>query len=425
MNAETGQELEVREAKESAALVKPIPVPRELQELGLRIGADESGMRVVFLPDALRKNCNVVNPTTSFTQADANWTPGVSIVKLDVDRDTYPLPGGKKGLSKQALETLSKAAGVLYTRTERVPREELQIGELWAYRATVGFRRSDGTIDEVTRERGFNAEAERGEIEDSVAKSDKFNTDEKRAAEIRKRWLAELKFGPAKTESKAINRALRAGLSIPTSVTATEAAKPFLVIGYNFTPDYDDPAVKRAIVDVALNAQAAIYGGREVSDQMPELEAGDIPAESVTPESEAPAESDVGDTGDDAREQAASEPSDATAPAAADTDEPAGGSSSEREPEPELDGPAIKVPKAAIDAAGEVTARGDKTVADVVTAAASGDKKSRDWLLWAVRNLEESESAEDTDDRLASIRLFASEQTPELWAELVAEAAGE
>lgn len=409
MSATEEQGMVVRESS-GAAIVKAVPIPAQLQELGVRIAEEEdTGLRVIVLPPALRERVNLLTPVSSWSQADPNWTPAISLVQLDEASHTYPLPGGKKGLNKQALETLGRVAGVLYTRTARVAKDELQEGELWAYRATVGFRRSDGTVDEVTRERGFNREAEQMEIEDSVrSKPQVYDTEAKVAAEIRKRWIAELRFGPAKTESKAINRALRAGLQMPASVAAKDLVKPFLVVGFNFTPDYSDPEVKRALVSVALNAEQAIYGGRERSEQMPEIEAGDIPA---TPS----AHSADGEQGE---AEVAAEPE----PSSGDADEQGGGQATEpaavsSEPEPDLDGPKLKAPAAAINAAGELKARGDKTVAEVVTAAAQGDKRSRDWLGWAMRNLSEGEG----DERLASIKLFASEQTPDLWAELQAE----
>lgn len=423
-------DLAVRDS--GAAIVKAIPVPRDLQELGVRFGADESGTRVVYLPDELRERVNLIAPVTSYVQADPNWSPGISIVKLTKEEHTYPIPGGKHGLNKQALETLSRAAGVLYTRTARVPKDELQEGELWAYRATVGFRRSDGTVDEVTRERGFNREAEQMEIEDSVRnavvwangqKTDrpKYATEEAVAAEVRKRWIAELRFGPAKTESKAINRALRAGLGIPTSVQQAALAKPWLVIGYNFTPDYSDPEIKRALVAIGLNASAAIYGGREASDEMPERGEADIPGEALGELSPAPtpAETPADDAerdGSRVDEQAARGDQDEPE---AQTDGVAASGSSEPEPaleeEPELE-PSIRIPSKAIDAAGATIAKGEKTIAETVDAAAAGDAKALEWVAWALRNL----PIEGDDQRRASIELYASNRQAELWADLTA-----
>lgn len=270
--------LSVRESS-GAALVKPVPIPAQLQELGVKIAQDEGGLRVIILPAVVREACNLITPVSSWNQADPNWTPTINLVQLDKDSHTYPLPGGKLGLNKQALETLGKTAGVLYTKTERVPKAELQDGEMWAYRAIVGFRRSDGTVDQVTRERGFNREAEELDILDSVKKSGKYATEAAIEGECRKRWIAELRFGPAKTESKAINRALRAGLGIPASVTSQAIQKPWLVVGFNFTPDYNDPEVKRALVAIGMNAQQALYGPTVVSNEQPDWSGADVPME--------------------------------------------------------------------------------------------------------------------------------------------------
>lgn len=400
---EQGNEVAVRES--GAAVMVKTPIPRELQELGLQIAQDaDSGLRAVIIPKAIRQAVNVISPVSTFAQADRNWSPAVSIVELDSELHGYPLPGGKRGLNKQALETLGKAAGVLYTRTARVPREELQVGELWAYRATVGFRRSDGTVDEVTRERGFHGEAERTDIEDAVRGSDRFKTAAAQDAEIKKRWIFELRFGPAKTESKAINRALRAGLQMPSSLPPAAFSKPFLVVGFNFTPDYSDPEIKRALIAIATNAQAAIYG-TEVSDQLPELEAGDIPAEAIPGADER--EEDVREADADEQAGVREEP----ASAEADDEQARGGEgtaaarSSEEEPSLDAEPTLFAPPDEIIDAAGDKAVKGDKTVRDVVALGEAGAA----WLRWAVRQIPED------DERLTAIETYLQHREPELW----------
>lgn len=395
--------------RNEAAVVKAIPVPRELQEVGVRIGSDESGMRVVYLPPELRQRVNIVNPTTSYVQADPNWTPGISLVTIDVDRDTYNV-AGKRGLSKQALETLSKAAGVLYTRTARVPAAELQPGERYAYRATVGFRRSDGTIDELTRERGWNEDVEREKIVQAVDTGEKTKglSADAKAGEVRKRWLAELEFGPAKTESKAINRALRAGLSIPTSLSPADAKKPFLVIGYNFTPDYNDPEIKRQLVAIGLNAQAAIYGGREVSG---ELGPGSDVEGVVTPRdgaedvdepqaAQAPGGSVPGVDAEQTGGGAEAKPQGPAAAPAPTTPEPA------LDTEPPLEPSVIRVPEAAIEQAAQtpIASKDGRTIAELMEIEAFPT-----WALWALTALP------DGGER-AALALVVEHRLPELWA---------
>lgn len=413
------QEVAVRES--GAAVMVKAPIPRELQELGLQIAQDaDSGLRVVIIPPQIRQAVNVISPVSSFAQADPNWSPAISVVQLDQELHSYPLPGGKRGLNKQALETLGKAAGVLYTRTARVPAAELQEGERWAYRATVGFRRSDGTIDEITRERGWVTEVERADIEQAVRTGEKTKGKPKaeQDAEIEKRWIAELRFGPAKTESKAINRALRAGLQMPSSVERQAFGKPFLVVGFNFTPDYNDPEIKRALVAVAMNAQAAIYGGREVSDQVPELAAGDIPGEALeTPTPAGP----PADVAEDEREPVTDREPEASAPGtrggdgeqveAAASETPAASAPRSDEPEPDLDEEqtaAFVPPDDVIDAHGDTAVKGDKTVRDVVAAG----EKGKTWLRWALRTLPED------DSRLLSIETYLRHREPELWQAL-------
>jgi hypothetical protein len=423
------------------AIITPVPIPRELQEAGVRIAEDPGGLRVIVLPPEVRQRVNLLTPVSSWNQADPNWTPSISLVKLDKDAHTYFLPGGKLGLNKQALETLGRCAGVLYTRTTRVPLAELHAGEKWAYRATVGFRRSDGSIDEVTRERGFNEEAEQMEIEDAVRSAEgyengqktgrpKFATDEAVKAECRKRWIAELRHGPAKTESKAINRALRAGLAMPSSVKAADLNKPFLVIGFNFTPDYSDPTVKRALVAVGLNAQAAIYGGRDVSDEMPEHGAADIPAlpsgapiaDEPTLDEHPPPESEGGD---EPAQLAGGEPT-ASAGEAAGEPEPAFDDEESESAEdisfegPEHDEPkgsrtagGMRIPEAAIEAAGAVVAtNAGKTIAEVVALAGEGNQRSLEWLAWAKQNLGPDE------EKRQALELYAAARAPEMWANI-------
>lgn len=407
-------EQEETKGQELERVVSAVPVPRQLQELGVKIGRDEgSGMTVVMIPPQVREKMNVINPVSSIAQADPNWSPAISVVQLDKDLHTYPV-SGKHGLNKQALETLAKAAGVLYARTTRVPNTELGHGELWAYRATVGFRRSDGTIDEVTRERGFVEAAERSEIELAVTKGGKFGASGTAAwqTEVEKRWLNELRFGRSKTESKAINRAMRAGLQVPTSLESKDLAKPFLVIGYNFTPDYDDVEVKRILVAAGLNAQAAIYGGGEAKH---ELTAGEPPEpEPVTPsgssedvpEGERDEPATDADTTAETRggdgEQASVEPSEGEPPAAEPTEAP-------RSDEPPLEAePEFKPPKAAIEKAGKtpIPGKSGTTIAD----AAGRGVQGREWLAWA---LEEYEPGEVRD----AIEFYVRATMPDLWTE--------
>lgn len=397
-----------------------VPIPRSLSELGIRIAEDAaSGNRLVLIPASVRQHVNVIDPVTSLVQADPNWTPRISVVELNPDAKNgphfYEQAGRKLAPTKQALEVLAKAAGILSTQTARVPRAELDEGEI-GYRATVTIRRSDGTVETVHREKVWVKDAERAEVEQAVTDSKFWENGQKTdrpkfdlpatpawKAEVEKRWLKELKDRYAKTESKAVLRAIRSALQIPHTFTPADAAKPFLVIGFNFTPDYNDVEIRRMLVSAGLNAQAAIYGGPEL--ERLDTVTGEITAGTATPE-EQPADDAVGSDGGDGQQAEGPalplSPAEPSAPGSEpdlDDDEPAAAA---------FTIPASALDTAAIDALGDTIVKGEKTLRQVV---AAGEKGAM-WLKWALDTLG------DDDERLGQIRVYLQHREAELWAEL-------
>lgn len=287
------EEVEVAHARPARSL-SAMQVPPSLQAVGVQVFEDpETGYRAVVIPPEVRQKVNVLMPVTSFAQADPNFTPSVRLVQLDPAVHAYEQAGRKLAPSKQGLEVLAQCAGILYSRADRIPRADLFEGQRYGYKGVIGIRRSDGTVEEISREYAWNEDAERAEIEEAVWKSARQHPEWKQwqvngqkaspeqlgglvAEEIRKRWLKELKDGAAKAESKSILRAIRAALQIPHTFTPQEFAKPFVVIGYSFTPNYDDPETKRLLVEHGLSARGSLYGQGSVEPR-PEnvLEAGE------------------------------------------------------------------------------------------------------------------------------------------------------
>lgn len=386
----TSQEIEPRQD------VARVPVPRFLQEIGVQILEDKAiGARIVAIPREVRAKCNVIDPVTSLVQADPNWSPRISVCELDPAADGphyYKQAGNKLAPTKQALETLAKAAGILYTRTERVPRSDLDAGEI-GYRATVGIRRSDGTVEEILREKVWVEAAERAEIEEAVTRAEEWKDgkpvrgsyrfgelgSDTWKAEVEKRWLKELKDRYAKTESKAVLRAIRSALQIPHTFTPQDAAKPFLVVGFNFTPDYDDAEVKRMLVAAGLNAQAALYGRPSVAAV--DLETGELTS-AAEPTGTANEPTDVEEHPPAPDDQQAAEAAPVDAPQASAS--PPASAAPDEEPEPEPDLATEHEKKATakeIAAAGKVVPPGkEQTVAEIVA-----KPENEDWCRWAQR----------------------------------------
>lgn len=228
--------------------LRAVPVPSFLQEVGVKMALDEeTGARLLLFPDAVRQVANVIDPVSSLCQADPNWSPRISVAHLNPDPDNgphfYKQKSGKVAPTKQALEVLAKAAGIVQIRSERIHRDYLDAEEPWAYRGIVVIRRSDGTTEEISAERTAGTDA------------------------------LDKEHGREKTETKAKLRAIRAALQIPHTFSPADAAKPFLVVGFNFTPDYNDVEVKRALIAAGLGSEQAMYGS---SRELPSGDGSDL-----------------------------------------------------------------------------------------------------------------------------------------------------
>ncbi len=264
------------------ALARRQPLPKELAALGVVAAVDqESGMQVLIIPKALREKFNVLAPVQAFQQADPNWRPSLRVVELDPSPDGphfYKQAGGKLAPRKQALELLADAAGITEMRTQLLGRERVEVGNLMAetftHLASGKIRKSDGTLRVLEASRTYEPFAEYEEIVTSVGSGQfakKPGTPEF-DAEVRKRWLNEIKFAKAKNESKAANRVIRAAIQSAHTYTPQRAALPYVIVGWNLSPQ-DTPEVRRAI--------AALYGGSPEADPIPVYDdwaAGEIAA---------------------------------------------------------------------------------------------------------------------------------------------------
>ena len=320
---------------------------------------EAGGFRTVVFPPNLRERFNVLLPAQEVAQAVALIRPSIRVCQLDPDPDGIHFynQGTEKeprlAPTKQALETLGFTAGITLARTRPMRREELEPydGEMgkraFGYEATVTIRRPDGTPLEISRSKIWQPDVEYRKV---VARRPGWaNTEEKWAAEREKRWLAEREFGPAKTESKAVLRAIRAALQIPHVYTPAQAAKPFVVVGYDLALDYTNPEIVRLLLERKPALEEEVYG--------------EVPA--------------VGPAG--ARDDAAAAASPPPEQASQAVEEPAAplGFTGEEPPEPELDPEPDDFAPVNVELGDIFTRYAGQTVADV---AAAGDRGYLEWL---------------------------------------------
>lgn len=242
---------------------------------------DGNTYRRLVIPNELRQAANVLTPVDEIVQADPNYTPSVRLLRLDVTRHAYKQTAKKDGwgdnakwveqyaLSKVGIHEIAKLAGIEVVESGTIPSGEPGVIK---GRATIRVRRSDGTWITRTDEGVIREDIELEEIDERErAYNDSAKPDKKRSGaildgHIRSKQREARRHFHAKATTKAILRAMRGILSLPHVYSDDDIKKPFVVIGYSFTPDTNDPAIRQAILD----REFAVYGRPALPDTTPE-----------------------------------------------------------------------------------------------------------------------------------------------------------
>lgn len=241
---------------------QPSNIPPALAERGVRFIETSGGARLLDIPAALRAEANVLLPVSEIAQADPLWQPSVRWLQLDIEKNTYPgQKDGELALSKNGVLALAEAAGIEVVSTTRMDRGTLMPTE-FGWQATVRVRRGDGTWRHFTASKIIDVEDEKLAI-DLQVRTGKFTKDKPEDAKVQaiaKRLATEKPHWNAKAETKAILRAVRAVLQLPPAYTRAELGKPFVVVGWNLTLDYNDPEQRAAAIEHGLTGQRSAAG---------------------------------------------------------------------------------------------------------------------------------------------------------------------
>lgn len=219
------------------AIRNPIAIPPALASQGVTV-TEEHGVRSVMIPPELKQRYNIAQPVSEVTQADPDWSPRLVVVDLSGEQYSYK-EQGKPTLTKNGILLLAHAAGI-DVDVEMIPRAQLRDTEI-GYKATATIRRSDGTLAHWTASK----------VADLVDEEEATKT-------TNEKWPVVKKHLPAKTETKAILRAVALALQLKRGgYTVQDLQKPFLIVGVSSTPA--DPEVRRLR---ALEAGDALAGRR-------------------------------------------------------------------------------------------------------------------------------------------------------------------
>ncbi len=217
------------------------------------------------------ENFNLISPTLSGSLpegCEAIFSP----VLIDIQRETYRLPGSSKlGLSKQALQRIAAAAGLSWMPSESRRLDDGSDPHYCHYRAVAMRKNFDGSLAMLMAEKVMDLREGSAQVESMVSKSDskaaRGGTADSRTAgleKVRKQLVETRLHILGHAETKAQLRVIRS-LGIATGYDEATLQKPFVVVSVSFTGRTDDPELKKIfgheIARNMLGAHAALYGG--------------------------------------------------------------------------------------------------------------------------------------------------------------------
>jgi hypothetical protein len=188
-----------------------------------------------------QKNYHLCSPFTAAGALPEGCAVQICLVKVDVESETYPTGGGKRGLGKNALDRISHAVGLSWD-----PRESRRIDDgsdpyYCHYKAVGYYRASDGQRQTVQDEKEFDVRDGSPQLVGKTVKQ---------IAEMRAHVLSH-------AITKARLRAIRS-MGVATGYSAADLQKPFACARVVFTGQSADPELRR---DFARATAASFLGG--------------------------------------------------------------------------------------------------------------------------------------------------------------------
>lgn len=203
--------------------------------------------------------------------------PHMSIVQVDAGKDageTYPLPGGKFGLSKVVLDRIAQAGSITWIPDAcqsgwRTPRK-------YRYFAVGVVKGLDAVRRTIIGEKEIDLDVVDEELRQNLPK--RWERMERKPHMGFDQWfkntLAEeslqfKKHVAARCESGAKNRAIRSAYGLKSSYSAEELKHPFVIPRVVPSFDLSDPETKKMVLADALGIVPELYGKPIEQKQLP------------------------------------------------------------------------------------------------------------------------------------------------------------
>lgn len=253
---------------------------------------------LIALKDYERQGYNVLAPTTHMQQISPLHRIRIETVEVDPDPqngEVYkvgskylgknkagePIYEDELTFSKVALMKFADAAGITWnwrdTRPVTVTPDYVYYESVAAIRKTSGeWRVLKGSVEidlRVKEQEIYEQKLEQArKYENSKYKNDKAKLGNKTPEQWAKDktaedMLRERKFKLRKAETAAMERVIRMALCLKQKYSPAELKKPFAIPKIDFAPDYNDPEVKRALLQQGIRASNNLFGATTVRDE--------------------------------------------------------------------------------------------------------------------------------------------------------------
>lgn len=228
---------------------------------------------------------NVLVPTQHLQQVSPWHVARTSIVTVNPDpsygdvykvgsrwNDQKKAPEDIFALGKPALMRIAAAAGIVWNWRESGPQVIQK--DYVAYKAVGALRLPDGSWQPIVATKEIDLTVIEEEIyEANLKKALEYASDPKKQAALKgmtpEQWAqAQTKAAMIqwrknklmRAETGAMLRAIRAALGMKSQYTREELEKPFVVPRIDFSPDYSDPEVRKALIENGIQAMATLFG---------------------------------------------------------------------------------------------------------------------------------------------------------------------
>lgn len=210
-------------------------------------------------------------PTVTKLTSDDSLIYGLDVTEVEINPDSPSMVydnKGKDALTKVALDRLAAAAGISVSSRRTDDRSNREYA---SYEATAMIANPGGEPIVRVANREWDgrdaAERIRIECENYVEKGNRGLSDAEfeRAVDrrFREEMLREREISRAKTETKAINRAIAMILGVPRSFPrGVLKTHKFAVAKFVLAPDMSDPDIKQAVIAAGFGARHALYAGK-------------------------------------------------------------------------------------------------------------------------------------------------------------------